>query len=788
MICMKRNHIPMLLLLLLVILSVSFSAFAEGNVQEITVTNTPVKGRILVEKQGLQLTGFDVVKDQNGYEIHRPVYEQRYLKDAVFEIYAAEDIVGKEGTEWFRNGELAARITTSGEAVSRSELLPLGKYTVIESETPYGYAPNDTKYSVELKFLDDQTPIVESQIFVHNEYLPAEISLQKDMEVLHTVKDDDGSIRQEIEIEPGPGFVFGLYNDEEIPHMNGTLPANTLIATAKSDSSGLVYLSGNFPHGNYYLKELSGPEGWELQEEPICFSLYPESYEKNINLIKVEIPVSVVNRLICTPVSLMKTNIGETEFLANTWIELSNSRGEVICAGYTDENGQIADIPLVPDTYKFREVSAPDGYELSLKDYPFYVSDEGRVWGETSFSNDVTRFFVKKVNEKCEALEGTEFGLKDADGKIVMTAVSDENGIATFEKVSVGEYTIVELKPTEGYLMSEVAVPVTVTSTYINPTEPLAVIDNCPNEVTVKKVNQNGAPLSGASFGLFNAGGYQVDAAVTNDEGIARFTRIVNGSYTIREEGAPEGYLMSRENITFTMDRNWKNSDEPIATVVNQQKKITYIKVDTTGKPMPGIEFILIDDKTGLVVEKVISDENGVFTFTKFDYGDWTIRETAAPEGFCCMEDIKLHVDDNWKMPAPVMCVNIPNHYEFVKTDSSGMPLSGVKFSLEDESGTQLGTYETDKEGIIRITNLTPGVYFLKETETLEGYSLSGDIRKIVIDETYSIPETMPKWVNYTVIQTGVNIAVTVIMWVGLGLMAVSITASIIKKKRKHNK
>lgn len=152
------------------------------------------------------------------------------------------------------------------------------------------------------------------------------------------------------------------------------------------------------------------------------------------------------------------------------------------------------------------------------------------------------------------------------------------------------------------------------------------------------------------------------------------------------------------------------------------------------------------------------------------------------------MEDIKLHVDDIWQMPAPVMCVNIPDHYEFVKTDSSGMPLAGVKFSLEDENGKQLGTYVTDKDGIIRITDMTPGTYFLKETETLEGYTLSGDIRKIVIDETYSIPETMPKWVNYTMIQTGVNIAVTVIMWVGLGLMAVSITASIIKKKRKHNK
>ena len=784
MISMKRYSIPTFLLLLMVMLSVTFASFAEGNVQEIVVTNTPVKGRILVEKQGLQLTGFEVIKDQNGYEVHRPVYEQGYLKDAVFEIHAAEDITGKEGTEWFKNGELADIITTSGASVDLSDLLPLGKYTVFESEAPYGYALDDTRYSIELKFRDDQTPVIESQIFVHDEFIPAEISLQKDMEVLHTVKSDDGSIRPEICIEPGPGFIFGLYNDDEIIYRNGSLPSDTLIATAKSDSTGLVYLAGNFPHGNYYLKELSGPDGWELKEEPICFSLYPDNSEENLNLIKMEIPVSVVNRLVNTPVTLMKTNLAGTESLADTWIELRNSRDEVICAGYTDENGQIADIPLVPDTYKFREVYAPDGYELSLKDYPFYVSDEGRVWGDTSFSNDVTRFFVQKVDEKCEALAGTEFGLKASDGSIVMKAVSDENGIATFEKVSVGEYTIVELKPTEGYIATEVSVPVKITSTYINPTEPLAVIDNCPNEVSVKKVDQNNSPLAGATFGLFNAGGYQIDAAVSDVEGIARFTKIDNGSYTIRETSAPDGCLLSKETIAFIMDSSWQNKEEPIATVTDQLKKITYIKVDTTGKAIPGVEFSLIDDKTGLAVEKAVSDENGVYTFTKFDYGDWTIRETAAPEGFCLMEDIHLHVDDNRKMPAPVMCVNIPDHYEFIKTDSSGVPLEGVKFSLEDESGKQIGAYETGKDGIIRITDLTPGTYFLKETETLEGYTLSGDIRKIVIDETYSIPETMPKWVNYTVIQTGVNIAVTVIMWIGLGLMAVSITAGIIKKKR----
>ena len=114
--------------------------------------------------------------------------------------------------------------------------------------------------------------------------------------------------------------------------------------------------------------------------------------------------------------------------------------------------------------------------------------------------------------------------------------------------------------------------------------------------------------------------------------------------------------------IHVTLDDGYTNSPTPLATVVNRQKKVSYIKVNTSGTPIPGVEFSLFKADTMEKVETAVSDKNGVFTFSQFDYGDWIIRETAAPEGYCRMEDIRLHVGDDWTQPEPILCVNIPDH------------------------------------------------------------------------------------------------------------------------------
>ena len=187
-------------------------------------------------------------------------------------------------------------------------------------------------------------------------------------------------------------------------------------------------------------------------------------------------------------------------------------------------------------------------------------------------------------------------------------------------------------------------------------------------------------------------------------------------------------------------------------------------------------------------MEKAVCDENGAFTFTKFDYGTWIVREAKTPEGYCRMPDYRFVVDDSWTEPAPIPLVNIPNHYEFIKTDASGVPLAGVSFALLDEDGTVLREAESDENGVVRFDDLKPGTYSIKETATLQGYTRSGDVRKLVIDERYVLPEKMPSWINYTNIQTGVNLAVTGAMWLGVAMMAISGGAGLYRKRRAVRK
>ena len=211
--------------------------------------------------------------------------------------------------------------------------------------------------------------------------------------------------------------------------------------------------------------------------------------------------------------------------------------------------------------------------------------------------------------------------------------------------------------------------------------------------------------------------------------------------------------------------------------MVNQAARLRYKKVDTSGKLLPGVEFSLINADTGEVVEIVTSDDAGEFVFTRFTYGNWIVRETKTLEGYNVMPDIELTVDENWVEPEPFTLVNIPNHYEFVKTDNKGNPMSGVKFTLEDGAGNILHDLVSGEDGIVHVTDLTPGVYIIREIETLEGYTLSEETIKVVIDEKYIVPDEMFRFVNYPNIQTGAGFEMTSLMWSGVALVSVSCAA-----------
>ena len=663
---------------------------------DIEIPNEAVMGQIRLEKKGLQLVGFET-QTEMGFEYQSPVFEECCLADAVFEVRAAEEIVGGDGTIWYQKDEWVDTITTSGTGADWSKELPLGKYKLMEIAAPEGYALSDEIYDAELRYADGHTPLVTVTVKAHNEYLSAEIQLEKEKEILKPYTDADGYIRQELTTTYGLGFVFGLYNADDIHYTDGMLPADTLIAVGMTDMHGKLTFSGNLPHGAYTIRELDGPKGWKLNPNRFDVRISPENQADDAPVIRVSLDGTVRNELIYTKVTLTKTDITGAETVPGAEIEVKNEQGEVIYRAVTDENGVIPDIPVTPGRYTFKEVLAPEGYTLNETTCSFTVNENGHVSGDTVLRNDFTRFTLKKVSEHNEPLAGVAFSLKDERGAVVATVLTDADGIAMFEKIPYGSYTVVESKPLPGYLPSGAQVTLTLDGTFVNPTEPIAVIPN-------------------------------------------------------------------------------------------ERMKLTFKKVDTAGNPLAGVAFSLIDAQSGTVSAHAVSDEKGEFEITGFTVGDWILREDEAPEGFNLMNDYPFHVGYNWKNDQTVTLVNIPNHYEFEKTDHRRKPLSGVRFSLYDDKGTFIRELVSNENGVVRADNLVPGNYLVRETRPLDGYARTDEEITFTIDESYIPPQKLARITNTPVIQTGVDFPIAPSMVVGLLMMAASVLLGLMRLLRKKHR
>ena len=753
---------------------------------EIEIPNDPVKGRILLDKTGLQLVGFKKTKDAWGNEVHTPEYEEGYLAGAVFEVRAAETITGKDGTVWFQQGEVVDTITTTEQGGDASKELPLGKYELVEIKAPEGYFFDPAPIPVDLAYANDHTAVVELRVEVGNDCLPAKISLMKEIDELRTISSGKNGVKSILNTAPGEGFVFGLFRTHDMPYTYGTLMADTLVATGATDRNGMLTFEGIYPHGDYYVKELQAKAGWKMSADRYDLSITPDRKASDENVLRVILVDPIHNDLVHGRVTLTKTDITGEKTLPGAVIEVYNDKGEVVYRDTTDEYGRLASIPVTPGRYTFREIYAPDGYALNDAIMSFTVDGDGVVTGTTTIRDDYTRFSIAKCDENEAPLSGVEFSLIRPDGSTLMTVRTNRSGIATFEKVPHGSYRIVETRPLAGYLPAEMDVQVNVDGIFLNPEEPLAVIVNVPNEVLIQKVDQDGKPLSGAEFALIDAFGDRFAVATSDANGQVRFHKVPYGSYTIRELKAPDGYLASKEEITLKVDANFRSTGTPMATVVNHQKRVKFIKVDTSGKFLPGVEFSLLNAVTYEVVETVTSNEKGEFLFTQFDYGDWIIRETAAPDGYSRMEDYLLHVGADWTEPDPITLINIPSTYMFFKSDNRRNALAGVTFVVEDEKGKVVQEVVSGEDGVVYIYGLMPGKYTIRETATVEGFAVSDDTIEIVIDEKYTVPTKLKRFVNYPSIATGVDVSPTALTWIGVGLSgAAGVILLLGRRKRK---
>ena len=623
----------------------------SSNVVTLNVTNTPIKGDVSLEKTGLQLTHFVDEQDSFGNTIMKPVYENGYLAGAVFEIHAAEDIVGKEGTVFYKKDALVEKLTTSGTGAVKSSKLPLGKYYLVEVSAPNGYVFSTARDAFTLAASDHKTAVVEVKKAETNDYLPIRVTLTKQKENIKVTQLDNGMVHQTVEIVAGEGFVFGLYNTDVITYNgNQKLPANTLMATGSTNKSGKLTFSGYYPHGNYYIQEISVPAGWKLSTQKYPVVLTSANKASGENTIVVELAQPILNELIYTPVTLTKKDITGAETLPGALIEVQDSNGKVIYREYTDKNGQIPNIPVVPGTYTFRETYAPEGYALNTAVMTFNVTADGKVTGDTEIRDEINHVYLKKVRENGDGLMGAVFGLFDAKGTKVQEATSDKDGMVTFSKIGYGSYTIKELTAPYGFHPSQDEWKITIDGTYLNPTKVLSTVTNedAPGQIQILKLDElDKHPIANVQFDIYETKadgsiGDLISTMTTNDEGVALSAKLLVGDYMVKEHENPTGYESTiwSETITVIMDQvvNRTVTNKPI------QGAIRIVKTDSeTGKPLAGAQFTITRVKglpshngedVGEVVGVITSGPDGIAETPLLTWGEYEVKETLIPDDY----------------------------------------------------------------------------------------------------------------------------------------------------------
>ena len=640
-------------LIAILMLPMAARAVTTGDAATVTlnVTNTPVRGDVLLEKTGLQLVRFEDEQDAYGNTVMRPVFQNGYLAGAVFELRAAEDIVGREGSVFYRKDELIETLTTSKTGSVKSRVLPLGKYSLTEISAPDGYVLDATPHPFTLAAVDQKTAMVEVKVSAGNTYLPVRVTLRKQKENLLLTETADGMIYQIVETVPGEGFVFGLFNRDVITYGDSQkLPANTLMATGATDSQGNLTFSGLYPHGDYYIKELSVPDGWLLGAQTYPVTLTPDHKASGEDVITVYLDQPILNRLMYTPVTLTKTDITGAEKLPGALIEVYDAEGSIIYREYTDANGEIPDIPVVPGTYTFKETYAPSGYALNTAIKTFTVTADGQVHGDTVIRDEVNRVTLKKIRQNGEALAGAVFGLFNEQGDQVQEATSDADGSVVFQQIPYGRYAIRELSAPYGYHPSAKTWEVTVDGTYQNSIGLLDTVVNedAPGRIRILKQDElDQHVIAGVRFDIYSVdeAGNAADCVAqmtTNEQGIAESPDLFPADYIVMEHAAPTGYeeTLWSEKITVSMDEIVSR------TVTNRpiQGILRIIKTDSeTAKGLPGAQFTITrisglpshnGEGDGEVVAVITTDENGIVQTPWLTWGEYEVTETVVPDDY----------------------------------------------------------------------------------------------------------------------------------------------------------
>lgn len=514
----------------------------------------------------------------------------------------------------------------------------------------------------------------------------------------------------------------------------------------------------------------------------------------------------------------------------------------------TAPEGYYLDTNVHAVTLKTANATVSVSNEIGKSDFNEYPYGHGAVIKEWKLDNSTADMTADEIAQmKAELEKSLYFTVKDSNGKYITATGADgvytyngestsefkyvlKNSTFTIAELPTGDYTVTEFSTLSDYtIKSENPVKITVvrnqtaTATFVNERD-------TGNASIIKKwTNPNGLTTAQKAkleknvyFTVKNADGAYLNAVSKNGKYVyngsqtaeARFmltngkfelTELPTGKYTITEISNAEGYLPKTQVKTITVTKDATASAEFVNKVIVGNVTLTKVDEDYPENKLTGAVFTVYKSDKKTVVGTMKETETGVYSLEGLVYGEYYVQETKAPKYF--VRDVNFYyfqiVNDGETVEVSNdelgkgTFINSPQKGEIkiVKT-SYNNKVEGFKFEVSGTTYTGQTfkkTYTTDKDGIIRITDLRAGEYTIHEVKdsASAGYLLPED-KQLTIDRDGAmlvakmhndkIPDNPPTGAGEDgFMQTAVIIISTVMM-----SAAVVLAFPLSKRKRKR--
>ncbi|WP_091898125.1 MSCRAMM family protein [Marinilactibacillus sp. 15R] len=331
--------------------------------------------------------------------------------------------------------------------------------------------------------------------------------------------------------------------------------------------------------------------------------------------------------------------------------------------------------------------------------------------------------------------------------------MTDESGQVVADGLAPGEYKLHEVTAPEGYIIN--TLPISFTIDEEAEGEPAAfdleAMVNYKGSVEWQKITEDGEPLTGAEFKVFNQNQELVTTVNSDENGMVQISELAPGTYTVQETSTIEGYILNSETFDFTIENEYMGKPEPLILdqFKNYQGKVQLIKMTDSNEPLAGAVFDLLRDDE-VIESGLTTDENGQVYVERLIPGNYSFVETSAPGGFILnTQPLDFEIKSEIKGEPAVLrvgdFVNYRGNVELEKVDIQGNPLAGATFEVRDSKGNIVRKNVTsDNDGKVLVEHLAPGEYVMNEVQAPVGYLINSTTLQFTVDtESIGKPDTI---------------------------------------------